>query len=238
MTTRRFMNTKYTISHIAAADQVRSVIESLDREGSTPVISRSPKAPDFRRVSIPTVEAEAIRQWVIDENATHTIEIGLAYGFSALHVCEGLLLNGNPDPKHCSLDPWQSSPSGYADRGLEILEEAGVKPIIEFHAEKSQLALPRFLKEGRQFDLAFVDGNHRFDAVFLDMYYLGHLVRKGGIIILDDYGFPGIKRAASFFLKNLEWKIEETASDDKHDWAVLRTSENEDTRDYQYFVEF
>jgi predicted O-methyltransferase YrrM len=232
------MNTQNTIGHNAAAEQVRAVIESLDRDGSTPVVSRNPKAADFRRVSITTEEAEAIRKWVIDENATHTIEIGLAFGFSALHICEGLLLNANPDPKHLTLDPAQSLPSGYANCGLDILERAGVKPIVEFHGEKSQLALPRFLKEGRQFDLAFVDGNHRFDAVFLDLYYLGHLVRKGGIIILDDYDFPGIKRAASFFLKNLEWKIEETASDDKHHWAVLRTSEDEDTRDFRYFVEF
>jgi predicted O-methyltransferase YrrM len=47
------------------------------------------------------------------------------------------------------------------NRGLEILEEAGIKSLVEFHGEKSHLALPQFLKEGRQFDLAFVDGNHR-----------------------------------------------------------------------------
>ena len=99
------MNTKNTIGHSAAADQVRAVIESLDREGSIRVMSRNPRA-DFRTVSITTGEAEAIRKWVIDENATHTIEIGLAFGFSALHICEGLLLNVNPDPKHVK---WISS---------------------------------------------------------------------------------------------------------------------------------
>ena len=230
------MNTKNIIGHDPAAQQVRAVIESLDREGSTPIHAGDAKA-DFRTVTITTGEGEALRKWVISENATHTIEIGLAFGFSALHICEGLLLNGNPDPKHVILDPWQSS--GYADRGLEILAEAGVKPLVEFHGEPSQMTLPQFLKEGRQFDLAFVDGNHRFDAVFLDLYYLGHLVRKGWIIILDDYNLPGIKRAASFFVNNLEWKIEETSPpDDKHHWVVLRTSEDEDTRDFRYFVEF
>ncbi len=167
----------------------------------------------------------------------HTIEIGLAFGFSALHICEGLLLNGNPDPRHVTLDPWQAS--AYANRGLEILEEAGVKSLVEFHEEKSQLALPQFVKEGRQFDLAFVDGNHRFDAVFVDLYYLGHLVRKSGVIILDDYNLPGIKRAVSFFVNNLAWQIEETSpQDDEHQWVVLRTSVEEDTRDFRYFAEF
>jgi hypothetical protein len=72
----------------------------------------------------------------------------------------------------------------------------------------------------------------------VDLYYLRHVVKKGGIIILDDYQLPGIKRAASFFVKNLEWQIEESCSDDKHHWAVLRTSENEDARDFRYFVDF
>jgi len=216
--------------------QVRAVIESLDREGSTPVDTGDAQA-DFRTVTITTLEGEALRKWVLKEDATHTLEVGLAFGFSALYICEGLLLTGNPNPKHVTLDPWQLS--GYANRGLEILDQAGVKPLVEFHNEKSQLALPQFLKEGRQFDLAFVDGNHRFDAVFLDLYYLGHLVRKGGIIILDDYDLPGIKRAAAFFINNLTWKIEETSPpEDQHHWVVLRTSEDEDTRDFRYFVEF
>jgi predicted O-methyltransferase YrrM len=224
------------MNHEAATQRVRAVIESLDRAGSTPVDTGAAKL-DFRTVTITATEGEALRKWVIHEKATRTIEIGLAFGFSALHICEGLLLNGNPDPRHVTLDPWQVS--GYASRGLEILEEAGVRSLVEFHAEKSQLALPRFLQEGRQFDLAFVDGNHRFDAVFVDLYYLGQLVRKDGIIILDDYNLPGIERAAAFFINNLAWKIEETSPpDDEHQWVVLRTAKNEDTRDFRYFVEF
>jgi hypothetical protein len=146
-------------------------------------------------------------------------------------------LNGNPDSKHVAIDPWQSS--GYADRGLQILEDAGVNPLVEFHSKESHLALPQFLEEGRHFDLGFVDGNHRFDAVFLDLYYLGLLVHKGGIVFVDDYDLPGIKRTVSFFLNNLDWTIEEKSPpDEKHDWVVLRTSEHEDTRDFRHFVEF
>ena len=223
----------------AAVQRVRAVLDSLDREGSAPVVSRNPEAPDFRTVSISTEEGEAIRRWVMAEDATCTIEVGLAYGFSALYICEGLLLNGSPDPKHVAMDPFQSPPHGYADRGLEILGEAGLGPMVEFHPDKSQVVLPQFLQEGRQFDLAFVDGNHRFDAVFLDLYYLGHLVRKGGTIILDDYDLPGIAKAVSFFVRNLDWSIEETSPrDTEHQWVVLRTSPDRDTRDFQYFVEF
>jgi hypothetical protein len=52
--------------------------------------------------------------------------------------------------------------------------------LVEFHSEESQIALPRFLTERRSFDLAFVDGDHRFDGVFVDLCYLGRLLRSGG----------------------------------------------------------
>src|SRR6266540_2885123 len=114
--------------------------------------------------------------------------------------------------------------------GLQVLQDAGIRDLVEHHPVGSEVVLPRLAAEGTQFDLAFVDGNHRFDAVFVDLFYLGHLVRKGGIIILDDYNLPGIKRAASFFVTNIGWRIEEASPpDDKHCWVVLRTSENEDT---------
>ena len=106
---------------------------------------------------------------------------------------------------------------------------------MEHHAEFSEIALPQFLKEGRTFDLGFIDGNHRFDAVLLDLFYLGRLVRRGGIVVLDDYNMPGIKRAVSFFLTNLGWTVEETIEDYA---IVLRTALQADKREYWNFVEF
>ena len=118
-------------------------------------------------------------------------------------------------------------------------EEAGVSGLVEHHAEESQLALPRLLGEALVFDLAFVDGNHRFDGVFVDLVYLGCLVRQGGIVFLDDYQLPAVARAVSFFLTNLGWTLEEvSAADDYHRWAVLRTSAVPDTRPFDFYVEF
>jgi predicted O-methyltransferase YrrM len=179
------------------------------------------------------VEGEALRNWVSQEGAVQTIEIGLGYGISALHICEGLLLNGSPAARHVVLDPSQAT--RFADCGLQVLEEAGVGQLVEHHAEFSEIALPQFLREGRTFDLGFIDGNHRFDAVFLDLFYLGRLVRRGGILILDDYNSPGIKRAVSFFVNNLGWTVEDTIEDYG---IVLRTALQADKRDYWNFVEF
>jgi predicted O-methyltransferase YrrM len=215
---------------------VRSVIERLDRDGFV-VAHADGSKHDLRTVSISPGEGEALRRWVASEKATRTLEIGLGYGYSALSICEGLIQSGDPDTRHVVLDPFQAG--RFADCGLQVLEEAGVRALVEYHAEISQIALPAFLKEGRQFDFGFVDGNHRFDSVFLDLFFLGKLVRKAGVVILDDYNLPGIKRAVSFFLTNLGWSIEETAPpNDGHHWVVLRTARDADNRDFRYFVEF
>ena len=216
----------------ASVQQVRRVIERLVRDGS--VVARSDGSQhSIFPVAASPVEGEALRNWVSQEGAVQTIEIGLGYGISALHICEGLLLNGSPAARHVVLDPSQAT--RFADCGLQVLEEAGVGELVEHHAEFSEIALPQFLKEGRTFDLGFIDGNHRFDAVFLDLFYLGRLVRRGGILILDDYNSPGIKRAVSFFVNNLGWTVEDTIEDYG---IVLRTALQADKRDYWNFVEF
>lgn len=192
---------------------------------------------DVRRVSISPGEGEALREWVLRENATRTIEIGLAYGLSTLYICEGLLRPDLPAARHVALDPFQAT--RFANRGLQALREAGVAALVEHVDEISQIALPTFLKEGRQFDLAFVDGNHRFDSVFLDLFYLGRLLPKGGVVFVDDYDLPGIHRAVSFYLSNLDWRIEETSPrGDGHHWVALRTATTADTRDFRHFVDF
>ena len=110
---------------------------------------------------------------------------------------------------------------------------------MEHHGEESQIALPLLLGARREFDLAFVDGNHRFDGIFVDLVYLGRLVRPGGIIFVDDYQLPSVSRAVSFFLSNMGWKIEEHSSaDDLHHWTVLRTALEIEARSYDHFVEF
>ena len=57
-------------------------------------------------------------------------------------------------------------------------------------------------------------------------------------MFLDDYGLPAVARAVSFFVTNLGWTVEESARDDLHEWAVLRTAMGLDARPFDYFVDF
>jgi predicted O-methyltransferase YrrM len=220
----------------AALRQVRGVIKRLVRDG-TAVARYDNTLHSLFPVAVSAAEGEALREWVLREGASQTIEIGLGYGISALHVCEGLLWNADPAAHHVAIDPYQAA--RFSDCGLQFLEEAGVAGMVEHHEEESLTALARFLGEARSFDLAFVDGNHRFDGVFPDLVLLGRLVRAGGIMFVDDYQLPAVARAASFFLTNLGWTLEEvSAADDLHQWAILRTSAVPDSRPFDYYVDF
>jgi predicted O-methyltransferase YrrM len=220
----------------ASPERVREVLGRLLREGRATARADG-SVHDLFPVAVGAVEGEALREWVRRERTSRTIEVGLGYGIAALFLCEGLLENGDPAARHIAIDPHQST--RFADCGLQFLEEAGVSGMVELHAEESQIVLPRLLGAERRFDLAFVDGNHRFEAVFLDLAYLGRLVRPGGIVFVDDFQLPAVARAASFFVHNLGWTFEETATADAlHHWAALRTSPVVDERPFDHFVDF
>jgi len=210
-----------------AVERVRAVRERLLEEGA--VVTR---ADGVRRelfpVAIGAAEGSALRDCVVAEHAKRTIEVGLGFAISTLFLCEALLENG-PDARHVAIDPYQleSLPShrtAYAGAGLQILEDAGVRDLVDLHAEESQLVLPRLLAGGRTFDLAFVDGNHRFEAVFLDLVYLARLLPERAVVFVDDVQLPGVRRAVDFCVASLGWTVDVDGSDgDAHAWQALRT---------------
>jgi predicted O-methyltransferase YrrM len=214
---------------------VSDALERLQAEGTVSAPDGSVHA--LFPVAIPAAEGEALREQVIREHASRTLEVGLGYAVSTLYICAGLIENGDKSAMHVAVDPFQSS--RFANCGLQLLAEAGVANLVEHHPEPSQLALPHFLREDRLFDLAFVDGDHRFDGVFVDLYYAGRLVRPGGVVILDDYQLPAIERAACFFTGNVGWTLEELSPPDPHhQWVILRTSEIADRRPFDFLVDF
>jgi hypothetical protein len=87
---------------------VRGVIERLVRDG-TAVARSDGTLHDLFPVAASAAEGEALRGWVVSAGATQTIEVGLGYGISALHICEGLLANADPAARHVVVDPYQAT---------------------------------------------------------------------------------------------------------------------------------
>jgi predicted O-methyltransferase YrrM len=178
------------------------------------------------------------------ENAWQTLEIGLGYGIATLFICDALLSIGSSG-KHVAIDPYQVTGldhhrTRFAGVGLQLLEEAGVRDLVEFHEAESQIVLPKLLAEGRCFDLAFIDGSHRFESVFLDLVYCGRLLKAGGIAFADDVQVEGVRKAINFCVANLRWSIEgQGVEGADHSWMVLRTGPADVfRRPYTAFVNF
>jgi predicted O-methyltransferase YrrM len=148
----------------------------------------------------------ALRDLAMAEGATRTIEVGLALGMSALFLCQAVVPRGG---SHVAIDPFQDE--SWNGAGLRTLRDAGVGGVVEVIEEESQLALPRLVVEGREFDFAFVDGDHRFEGVFLDLYYMTRLVKPGGLVVVDDMWMPSVRTAMAYMEKNLALTLEPDA---------------------------
>jgi predicted O-methyltransferase YrrM len=169
--------------------------------------------------SIEREQGEALRDLAIAAGAERTIEVGLALGMSALFLCQALVPRGG---RHVAIDPFQTE--SWNGAGLRTLREAGVEDMVEVIEEESQLALPRLVTEGREFDLAFVDGDHRFEGVFLDLYFMTSLVRPGGLVVVDDMWMPAVRTAVAYLERNLAVTLEPDALPNAFRWRRRRLS--------------
>lgn len=183
--------------------QVRAVRTRLHEQGPARL---RPVTGDFDRVALPRHDCDALRDALIAEKARVVVEIGLAYGSSALAIGEALLHGSPTGVSHVMIDPYQES--SYANVGWEAVRDAGLGPSSVLITEPSSRALPRLAGEGFTADAAFVDGSHRFHEVFVDLYYLRSLVHPGGLVILDDTEWPSVATAVRYFDLNLGWRPE------------------------------
>ncbi|HKG21226.1 MAG TPA: class I SAM-dependent methyltransferase [Blastocatellia bacterium] len=154
--------------------------------------------------SVPFETGALLYDLVRRHGLSRTIEIGMAYGMSALFICQALKDNGAGS--HTAIDPAQDASWGSIGR-LNI-ERAGLGGRFRFFPGTSHEVLPRLLLEKESFDFAFVDGMHLFDYTLVEFFYLDKMLEAGGYIAFDDIGLPSVRKAVSFILRNRAYEIE------------------------------
>lgn len=157
-------------------------------------------AGDVERVGLPAADADVLRDLLLAEDARVVVEIGLAYGSSALAIGEALV--DREGARHVVIDAYQDH---FANIGWDRVLDAGLDAICELRVERSQLALPHLVAEGLRADAAFVDGSHLFHNVVVDLTHLREIVRPGGLIVLDDCEWPSVAAAVQYFERNTGW---------------------------------
>ena len=140
---------------------------------------------------IPQKECEIIQAWIEIHRPKRLLEVGLAYGISAMFICDTLTAIGLPTNYHL-IDPFQRSV--FKSTGLLNLDRAGYRNIYTFHEEFSEVCLPQLLTQGVKFDFALIDGNHTFDHSLVDFFYVNRMLEVGGIVIFDDIQLPAIQK--------------------------------------------
>ena len=187
------------------ADDLVKKIRAARRKLAIKGPARVRFAGDFESVSIESSDCDVLCDLLIAERARIVIEIGLAYGASALAIAEALVANRSGQERHLIIDAYQNRFHG---SGWTAIVEAGLTGLCLLFEERSQIVLPRLLSNGFVADAAFVDGSHIFHNVFVDLFYLRELVRPGGLVILDDCNYPSVATAVRYFQVNTGWQSE------------------------------
>jgi predicted O-methyltransferase YrrM len=198
-----------------SAAEIELVVDAIYARGT--VHDDDGGTVQLRPHSLERAQGQALRELAMAEGAKRTIEVGLGLGMSALFLCQAVMPRRG---QHVAIDPFQAE--SWNGAGLRTLRDAGVEEHVEVIQEESQLALPRLAAEGREFDLAFVDGDHRFEGVFLDLYFMTRLVRPDGVVVVDDMWMPAVRTAVAYVERNLAATLEPDALPNAFRWRRRR----------------
>jgi predicted O-methyltransferase YrrM len=154
---------------------------------------------------VSAAEVAMLGQLVAELQPQVSLEIGLAYGVSALAICAALPPAGRA--RHIVVDPLQSHPQAWRGIGMHNLRRAGFAELVELYEEESCRVLPRLEAAGLRLDFAFIDGAHTFDYALVDFFYVNRMLRVGGVVVFDDADWWAIRRVLRFAVTNLCYSV-------------------------------
>jgi predicted O-methyltransferase YrrM len=164
--------------------------------------------PDGRKVNahsgVGPGSGRVLRHAIEVARPTVGIEVGLALGLSTLHILDAMQEHGGG--RLIGMDPAQDDAT-WQNGGLHNVQRAGFGERYEFHAATSQHLLPQLAATGLRIQFGFLDGWHTFDHTLVDFFYIDSMLDVGGVIVLDDVGYPGLQRLAHFIVCNRDYSI-------------------------------
>lgn len=144
-------------------------------------------------MALSSCELEWLLELVCSAEANTSLEIGLGYGVSAA----ALLYSGVA--KHTSVEKYeQDIPTALSNVEKVIRSDQR----FELIKGSSDMVLPGLVRKKRCFDVVLIDGGHRFDDVFIDVYYATMLLPARGIMLVDDTWMNSIKTVMSWIDMN------------------------------------
>jgi predicted O-methyltransferase YrrM len=126
---------------------------------------------------------------------SHTLETGAGVS-TALFALKGCA--------HTCVVPWTSE----RDRLQAWGAQTGVSfDRVTFECEPSERVLPRL--DSQPLDLVLIDGGHGFPTPFIDFFYAGRRLRRGGLLVVDDTQIWTGRVLHSFLKEQPGWEVAE-----------------------------
>jgi predicted O-methyltransferase YrrM len=182
--------------------------------------------PEGESTSIREAEAQFIYDLLLKEKAVNTLETGFAWGRSTAYIMAASI------GKHTVADPFQHN---FKDAGLGNIRLLGLEDRLDFHREASHIVLPGLMGKGMEYDFAFIDGDHRFDGIFVDFFYAAMLLKPGGLVMFHDTWMRSTVLVDAFIRKN---RKDFTLVPTPHRSMVLFRKTGIDERKWHHFREF
>jgi predicted O-methyltransferase YrrM len=153
-------------------------------------------------------EGQLLQKLVRQVDPTISLEVGLAFGVSALFICDAL--NVRNGTQHIAVDPNQhGGPWGDSWEGIGIanLHRAGYGDIVQLIESPSYSALAELERSGQKVDFAFIDGWHTFDFTLVDFFFIDRMLKVGGVVAFDDANMPAVRKVCRFVRTNMEYSV-------------------------------
>lgn len=131
-------------------------------------------------------EARILYNTVLAAGAGNTAEVGMAYGVSALAICQAHR-DTSSTFKHVAVDPNQFT--HYKGAALVSLQKAGLDKYVEILEGPSHMKVPELIEKDFRLRMAFIDGWHTFDYTLVDFFLIDKILEPGGYVAFhDSYG--------------------------------------------------
>lgn len=135
-------------------------------------------------------------------DARRCLETGLAYGVSALAICGAI--REKEGRIYYSIDPHQEY---WKNIGINNLKIEKYWDFVDFYANYSDEVLPFLWNSGVKLDFVYRDSTKIFDIACVDVHFCHKMLRIGGVLVLDDVGYPGVRRLARLMVQQPQWKL-------------------------------
>jgi len=127
---------------------------------------------------------------------TKSLEVGFAYGISALFILEMHRKNNADEGAHIVIEP----DNYWGTAATHNIEKEGLTRYLQIKHDYSDKVLSKLFLENYRIQYAYIDTTKQFDVVMQDFYFINKILDVGGVVILDDCGgaWPGVQRVARF----------------------------------------